>query len=70
MKRLRLGAESVELLAELPEQRSDRDRYLVLGRRRGSALLAHHPGCAALFVEPAGRGYHLTPTQGLPWQPA
>lgn len=44
----------------------------VLGVKAGTALLAHHPGCAALFIEPgsAPGTYKLTPTPGLAWQPA
>jgi thiamine biosynthesis lipoprotein len=44
----------------------------VLGVQAGTALLAHHPGCAALFIQPgsAPGTYKLTPTPGLAWQPA
>jgi hypothetical protein len=42
MKRLRLRAESLKLLTEVAEQRSDRDRYLVLSRSSYPSRGARH----------------------------
>jgi thiamine biosynthesis lipoprotein ApbE len=44
----------------------------VLGVEAGTKLLAHHPGCAALFIEPGATPgtFKLTPTPGLAWQRA
>jgi thiamine biosynthesis lipoprotein len=67
------GMLSVTVVAPTAEEADALDTPLyLLGPERGRALLARHPGCAALFVAagPTPGSFRLTATDGLDWRPA